>query len=98
MIKLLKVTKQVVVKLADLAMLELRNGESLSIAQALQSKLEHLAIFNEVQTEGVRPLFYVSSAQNVFREDQVGKCLTPQEALANTQENAKGCFKVPRIV
>jgi len=41
---------------------------------------------------------HVIPMTNVYREDQVGQSLTPEEVVANAPDAAEEFFKVPRIV
>ncbi|MDD4146823.1 MAG: Asp-tRNA(Asn)/Glu-tRNA(Gln) amidotransferase subunit GatC [Clostridia bacterium] len=94
----MKITVKDVEKMADLAKLELSAEESLNFEQSLQVILEQMEVLQQVETNRVEPTVYVLPAKNVFREDQVGTCLSKEEVLVNAPEVENGYFKVPRII
>ncbi|MFH1690317.1 MAG: Asp-tRNA(Asn)/Glu-tRNA(Gln) amidotransferase subunit GatC [Candidatus Eisenbacteria bacterium] len=60
-----------------------------------------LALFEElgdVDTDGVEPAFRVLRRRNVFRGDDPGEMLLPDEALANAPDVHEGSFRVPAVL
>lgn len=91
-------TRQEVEHVALLARLELTEEEKDLYTRQLQDILEYAARLNELDTTDVPPTSHVLPLCNVFREDDVGEHLSPEEVLANAPEREGGFFKVPRIV
>lgn len=83
---------------AELAKLELSSEEGQKFTQSLNVMVEYMKVLKQVDTSKVEPTIYVLPLQNVFREDELGKCLTKEQVFANTSEEENGCFKVPRII
>ncbi len=63
------ITKEDVVKIAKLARLELTKEEIERYQKDLSSILEYAKKLDEVDTEGVEPLYQVTGLEHVVRED-----------------------------
>ena len=83
---------------ARLARLSLTPEERDRFRRQLGIILEHAEKVREVAAEDVPPTSHPVPRSNVYRPDEVGPCLTPEEALAGAPEVESGRFKVPRIV
>ena len=83
---------------ARLARLSLTPEERDRFRRQLGMILEHAEKVREVAAEDVPPTSHPVPRSNVYRPDEVGPCLTPEEALAGAPEVESGRFKVPRIV
>ena len=83
---------------ARLARLSLTPEERDRFRRQLGIILEHAEKVREVAAEDVPPTSHPVPRSNVYRPDEVGPCLTPEEALAGAPEVEAGRFKVPRIV
>ncbi|PIQ79672.1 Asp-tRNA(Asn)/Glu-tRNA(Gln) amidotransferase GatCAB subunit C [Candidatus Peregrinibacteria bacterium CG11_big_fil_rev_8_21_14_0_20_41_10] len=66
-----KITKEVVQRIAHLARLELSEAEVAKFAGQLQDILGAIEILAEVDTEGVKPTAQVTGLTNIFEEDKV---------------------------
>ena len=91
-------TRQEVEHVALLARLALSEEEKELYTRQLRDILEYAARLNELDTTDVPPTSHVLPLSNVFREDEVGEHLSPEEVLANAPEKEGQFFKVPRIV
>jgi len=94
----LKLTKDDVRYVADLARLEFDEKETDSLVGQLQKILEYEQELNELDTTGVEPTAHAFSLNNVLREDVVKESLDREEALSNAPEKDQGCFKVPKVL
>jgi aspartyl-tRNA(Asn)/glutamyl-tRNA(Gln) amidotransferase subunit C len=83
---------------ARLARLALTDEERDRLREQLGLILDHAGRVQEVAAEEVPPTAHPVPQTNVFREDQPGECLPPDEVLAGAPEAEDGRFKVPRIV
>ncbi len=93
------ITEDDVRYVARLSRLRLDEKDVTMFRGQLSAILEYIEQLNEVDTEGVPPTSHVlSSMKNVFREDEPGVSLSPEEALSNAPEKKDGFFKVPRII
>jgi aspartyl-tRNA(Asn)/glutamyl-tRNA(Gln) amidotransferase subunit C len=64
----------------------------------LSAILAYVEQLNEVDTQDVPPTAHALPVKNVFREDVPGKCLTPDEALANAPARDGNFFAVPKVL
>ena len=53
---------------------------------------------NEMDTDGVEPLIYMTDESNVMREDESKDTLTQKEALKNAPKKDSDYFKVPKVI
>lgn len=90
-------SKKVVDQVALLARLEFSEEEKERYTTQLAGILEYAERLRELDTEDVAPTAHVLPLHNVFRDDEVGAHLPPDEALSNAPQKGNGCFKVPRI-
>ena len=94
----MKITKNEVLHVADLARLDLDEASIDKFAGQIGNILEYVAKLNEVDTEGIRPTSHAISITNVFREDQERQPLEREKALENAPEKEDGNFVVPKII
>jgi aspartyl-tRNA(Asn)/glutamyl-tRNA(Gln) amidotransferase subunit C len=92
------ITRDEVSHLADLARIELSDAELDQLAPQLTVILESIASIQGVAGDDVPPTSHPLPLTNVFRDDVVAPCLTPEEALAGAPEVEQQRFKVPRIL
>jgi aspartyl-tRNA(Asn)/glutamyl-tRNA(Gln) amidotransferase subunit C len=83
---------------ARLARLALTPEEKARIGEQLVKILTYIDTLNRLDTEGVEPTTHAVPVVNVMRDDEVGPCLSPDEALANAPDRVDGFFRVPRII
>jgi aspartyl-tRNA(Asn)/glutamyl-tRNA(Gln) amidotransferase subunit C len=84
--------------LADLARIDLSDAELDHLAPQLNVILESVASIQGVAGDDVVPTSHPIPMTNVFREDVVVPCLTPEQALSGAPEQEDGKFSVPRIL
>ena len=94
-----KITKDQVLKLAQLARLKLTEAEVDKYTSELDSILEYVSLLDEADTEGLEPTSQVTGLVNVFREDKVREQeATPKELLQRAPESKDGYIKVRRML
>ena len=71
----MKITREVIEHIADLAMLNLEEEEIERLTTEMGKILEYMDKLNEVDTSDVKPREHVIAKSNVFREDKVCKSL-----------------------
>lgn len=84
-------------KVATLARLELGDADLALAAGHLSAILDYVNQLSRLNTDGVEPLAHPLPVQNVFRDDEPGRCLTPDEALANAPVRYGDYFGVPAV-
>jgi aspartyl-tRNA(Asn)/glutamyl-tRNA(Gln) amidotransferase subunit C len=87
-----------VAHLADLARIDLTAAELDHLAPQLSVILESVASIQGVAGDDVPPSSHPLPLTNVFREDVVEPCLTPEQALSGAPEAEQQRFAVPRIL
>ena len=94
----MKVDNELVYELAQLAKLEFDN----KTVEEMKADLDAILIFinklQEVDTEGVSPLIYLSEEVNVLRDDKISSNVSQQQALKNAPEKDSDYFKVPTVL
>ncbi len=94
----MKVTKELVIHIAELAHLKLKEDEIEKFQKELNQILEYVENLNEIDTSNVEPLSHPLPAINVFREDNVQESIPREEALKNAPDATEEFFKVPRVI
>ena len=84
--------------LARLARLDLAPDELDQLADQLDAIAGYVARVAEVVAEDIPPTSHSLPVTNVFRDDELLPCLTPQAALAAAPDAEDGRFRVPRIL
>ena len=92
------ITRDEVAHLADLARIELSDAELDHLAPQLNVILESIASIQGVAGDDVPPTSHPLPLTNVFRDDDLAACLTPEEALSGAPEVEQQRFRVPRIL
>jgi len=94
----MKITKDEVLYVADLARLDLDETAIEKFAGQIDTILDYVDKLNEVDTGAIRPTSHAISLTNAFREDEPAKHLDREKALANAPEKEGGSFIVPKVV
>lgn len=94
----MKVTRELVIHIAELAHLKLKEDEIEKFQKELNQILEYVENLNEIDTSNVEPLSHPLPAINVFREDNVQESIPREEALKNAPDATEEFFKVPRVI
>ena len=92
-------TRDDVLRIAELARLALTPGEVELFTKQLGSILAYVEEIRELDTTGVPPTSHAIN-RPIDRDDEPGETLPRHEALANAPEAAPeaGLFKVPRVM
>jgi aspartyl-tRNA(Asn)/glutamyl-tRNA(Gln) amidotransferase subunit C len=86
-------------RIAELARLEFTEPAAReAILKDMQRVFDFVEKLNEVDTQGVEPLIFMTDEQDVLREDVSVLEVTKQEALRNAPVKDSDYFKVPRVV
>ena len=85
-------------KLEKLARLNLPEAQRQQLAGDLNAILDMVAKLNEIDTDGVEPLTYISDATFIGREDEVANQVDRQAALSNAPDQNGQYFKLPKVI
>ena len=94
----MKVTDEMIDKLADLAKLEFSNEERAQMKNDFKKMLDFVDKLEELDTDGVEPLVYMTEETNVLRADKVEQEITQAEAHKNATQADSDYIKVPRVL
>lgn len=92
------ITQQDVRDVAKLGRLRLTDDEVAHFTGQLAAVLDYVGKLNELDLEGVEPLYHASDHHSVTREDESQPGLTPDQALANAPGRQDDFFKVPKVL
>jgi aspartyl-tRNA(Asn)/glutamyl-tRNA(Gln) amidotransferase subunit C len=92
------ITREEVAHLAHLARIELTDAELDHLAPQLAVILEAVASVSTVAADDIPPTSHAVPLTNVFREDELRPCLSPEDVLAGAPEVEDQRFRVPRIL
>jgi aspartyl-tRNA(Asn)/glutamyl-tRNA(Gln) amidotransferase subunit C len=93
-----KITKNEVLYVADLARLDLDEASIDKFAGQIGEILEYVDLLKRVDTTGIQPTSHAISLTNAFREDEQKEPLDRDLALANAPAKEDGNFIVPKVV
>lgn len=94
----MKIDNETVDKIAHLARLEFENEAKVEIIKDMNNMLSFIEKLNELDTQNIEPLIYMSDEVNVLREDDVKHEITQDEALKNAPKKDSDYFKVPKVL
>ena len=95
---MLKITKEEVKKVANLARLELNENEIKSHADQLEKILEYIKQLEKIDTNDVPCTTRAIEVINVFRKDEKKNSECTQELLELSPSREDDYFKVPKII
>ena len=97
----MKISREDVLRVADLAYLDLGEAELETYRAQIDEILEYIGKLNELDTSAVEPMAQVlfeGEETATLREDLDRPGLGSQVALENAPLSGAGCFKVPRVI
>lgn len=94
----MEITNEKIEQLAHLARLEFDAEGKANIKKDLENILALCEKLNEIDTEGIAPLIYMTETQNNVREDKVIESITRAEALKNAPKKDSDYFRVPKVI
>lgn len=94
----MKISKDDVIKVSELARLEFKEEELDKFTQQLGNILEYIEQLNELDTNNVEPTSHVLDISTPLREDKVVEWLNIEEVLQNAPESEDDFFVVPQVI
>mgnify|MGYP006088470833 CR=1 FL=1 len=92
------IKEEVVEHIAHLARLEFQGARKAIISKDLQRIVSFMDKLQEVDTEGVEPLIYMTSEINHLREDVPKETVTQEQALKNAPKKDSDYFRIPKVL
>ncbi len=94
-----KLTRDDVLKLAQLARLDLTDDEVEEFASELTEILQYVEQLSAVDVTGLKPTHQITGLNNVTRDDEIRDYgYDPKELLNNVPEVKDGMLKVKRMI
>jgi len=93
-----KIDIKTVDEVAHLARLEFNDEAKAEVLNDMNRMLAFVDKLNELDTDDVQPLIYMTDEVNVMREDEPKQTITQKEALKNAPKKDSDYFKVPKVI
>jgi len=90
-----KISKDSVKHIAQLARIELTEDEIDKMSKDMEVVLSYMDKLNELDTHDVEPAEHIVRVKNVLRDDNTEVSLCRDKLLSNAPSEEKGYFKVP---
>ncbi|MAX79104.1 MAG: Asp-tRNA(Asn)/Glu-tRNA(Gln) amidotransferase GatCAB subunit C [Crocinitomicaceae bacterium] len=94
----MKVDDELVDRIAELARLKFEGEEKESIKADMQRILDFVSELEEIDTENVEPLIYMTEGYLELRKDESSIKISQNEALSNAPSKDSDYFKVPKVL
>jgi len=94
----LKVTRDVVRKIAELAQLQIRESEIERVIEKMNQVLELVEEMQAVDTNGIEPMAHPLDATQTLRADKITETNQRDQFQELAPETQDGLYLVPRVV
>lgn len=94
----MKITEEIVDHIAHLARLEFEGEKKQAIMQDMENIISFMAKLNEVPTDNIQPLIFMSEEHNRLREDIPVISISQDEALKNAPKKDSDYFRIPKVL
>ena len=94
----MKVSREELLHIANLASLNLKEDEVDTYLLHLQDILNYANIVSKASTEGLSVATGVENKCNVFRQDEVKNFDGKESLMANAPEKERNMFKIPKVI
>ena len=94
----MKVSKEEILHIANLAQLTLEDSEIEEYMLHLQDILNFAEKVNNAPTEGLGETIGANDNYNVFRKDEIVEFGDREALLQNAPDQERGMFKIPKVI
>ncbi len=94
----MEIDDKLVEKLAKLSKLEIAAEEKTKLKANFGKIIDLVDKLQEINTDGVEPLIYLTENKNILRKDVVENMVDKVEALKNAPDKDSDYFKVPKVL
>jgi aspartyl-tRNA(Asn)/glutamyl-tRNA(Gln) amidotransferase subunit C len=94
----MEVNNKLIQDIAKLSKLKFEDSAAAKMKEDLNKILAFVDKLNEIDTEGVSPLIYISKEVNVLRADEITEETSQKDALKNAPQKDSDYFKVPTVL
>ena len=94
----MKITDETVEHIANLARLEFEGDEKIRIKEDLDNIITFMEKLQEVDTDNVTPLVFMTNEKNRLRDDVAEVTVSHEEALKNAPKKDSDYFRIPKVL
>ncbi len=94
----MKITDETVEHIANLARLEFEGDEKIKIKEDLENIITFMEKLQEVDTDNVTPLVFMTNEKNRLRDDVAELTVSHEEALKNAPKKDSDYFRIPKVL
>ena len=94
----MEINNKLIQDIAKLSKLKFNDSATEKMKKDFKKILAFVDKLNEIDTEGVDPLIYLSDEENVLRPDEVSSFTSQEDALKNAPQKDSDYFKVPTVL
>lgn len=94
----MKVSKEELLHIADLADLNIKDEEVDNYLENLQNILNFADVINKAKTEGLEETIGANENCNVFRKDEVKEFENKEGLMQNAPEKERNMYKIPKVL
>lgn len=94
----MKVSKEELLHIADLADLNIKDEEVDNYLENLQNILNFADVINNTKTEGLEETIGANENCNVFRKDEVKEFENQEGLMQNAPEKERNMYKIPKVL
>lgn len=94
----MKVSKEELLHIADLANLNIKEDEVDNYLENLQDILNFAEVINNASTEGLEETIGANENCNVFRKDEIKEFDNKEGIMNNAPEKERNMYKIPKVL
>lgn len=94
----MKVSKEEILHIADLANLNLEEEKVDAYLKSLEEILNFANIVNDANVENLEITIGNNEAKNIFRKDEVKAFEDTESLMANAPDKVQNMFKIPKVL
>ena len=94
----MKINEEIVEHIAHLSRLDFVGEEKNAIKSDLEKIIDFMGKLNELNTENVEPLIFMSNEINRLREDNAVASVSHEDALKNAPKKDSDYFRIPKVL
>ncbi len=92
------VSEKDVDRIAELSKLQFDDAAKTAVQQDLNKIIDFIGKLDELDTDQVEPLLFMTDEVNVLRADDARTDITQKEALKNAPQKDSDYFKIPKVL
>lgn len=94
----MEINDELIAHISNLARLSFEGEKNDEIKKDLNNILKFMGKLNEIDTDNVEPLIFLSEEINVLREDIPKQTTTHDDALRNAPKKDSDYFRIPKVL